>query len=412
MLLPYARLLRVRDFRLLIGGQMVSTAGDMFYAVALPWLVLNNGGTAQALSLVLAAYSIPRVGTVLVGGWLSDRLHPRRVMLLADILRAGLVGVLAGLATHGAPPLWQICAIAVPLGACEGLFLPASFAILPTILHGDRLQAGNAINATTMQLANLIGPSIGGFVVGRLQSGPALAVDAATFVVSALTLWAMHGSALPVDEKQHMEEEQPLTTGGMAPFWHLLRTWRLLQVALVIIIVGNLTIGGTLFVALPALAHGPLHAGAGGYGALLAAFGGGALLGGLLTGAAGRIPRQAVVILCLTLVQAAGLALLPFAGGVAGAAVLAGIAGLATGITNVLYLTLVQREAPPRLLGQIMGVFAFATLGLYPVSVALAGVVATRFGSGAMFPLTGLAIACAVGYGLAQREIRQLGARQ
>src|SRR5215472_10957764 len=183
--------LRVRDFRLLIGGQMVSTAGDMFYAVALPWLVLSGTGDAQTLSFVLASYSVPRVGTIFLGGWLSDRLRPRRVMLGADVCRAILVGVLATLAVAAHPTLWALIAVAIPLGACEGLFLPASFAIMPEILDEGDLHAGNAINTSTLQAANLIGPGIGGVIVGVLHAGTALAVDAGTFAVSAATLLVM-----------------------------------------------------------------------------------------------------------------------------------------------------------------------------------------------------------------------------
>src|SRR5438309_3654540 len=84
--------LKARNFRLLFGGQLISTIGDAFYAVALPWLVLTNGGSAQELGIILSAYGIPRVGSVLLGGVLSDRLRPRRVMLLADAVRAVLVG--------------------------------------------------------------------------------------------------------------------------------------------------------------------------------------------------------------------------------------------------------------------------------------------------------------------------------
>src|SRR6266567_8488200 len=84
--------LRVRDFRLLFGGQMISTIGDMFYAVALPWLMLSSGRSPQELGIVLAAYGVPRVATLLLGGLLSDRLRPRRVMLLADLMRALSVG--------------------------------------------------------------------------------------------------------------------------------------------------------------------------------------------------------------------------------------------------------------------------------------------------------------------------------
>lgn len=74
----------VRNFTLLFGGQTISVLGDALYAVALPWLILTTGGSAQELGIVLAAYGIPRAGSMLLGGWLSDRLRPRRLMLIAD----------------------------------------------------------------------------------------------------------------------------------------------------------------------------------------------------------------------------------------------------------------------------------------------------------------------------------------
>src|SRR5579863_4424856 len=97
----YLAPLRVRDFRLLFSGQMISTLGDMFYAIALPWLMLSSGHTPQELGIVLAAYGIPRVGALLLGGVLSDHLRPRRVMLLADSMRALLVGILVALVVSG-----------------------------------------------------------------------------------------------------------------------------------------------------------------------------------------------------------------------------------------------------------------------------------------------------------------------
>ena len=93
--------LKVRNFNLLFGGQTISVIGDALYLVALPWLVLTTGGSAQELGIVLAAYGIPRALRMLVGGWLSDRLRPRRVMLIADTIRLLLVGLLAMIAMGG-----------------------------------------------------------------------------------------------------------------------------------------------------------------------------------------------------------------------------------------------------------------------------------------------------------------------
>src|SRR5438105_11004087 len=125
--------LGVRNFRLLFGGQTISTLGDAFYAVALPWLVLTGGGNPQELGIVLTGYGVPRVGSIMLGGILSDRLRPRRVMLMADMARALLVGALAVLAILSHPALWELLIVSIPLGAFEGLFLPASFSMIPEV---------------------------------------------------------------------------------------------------------------------------------------------------------------------------------------------------------------------------------------------------------------------------------------
>lgn len=187
--------LKVGNVRLLFGGQTVSTIGDALYVVALPWLILNNGGSSQELGVVLTAYGLPRVGSVLLGGWLSDRLHPHRVMLIADTVRAGLVGILALLAFWRSATVWELSAVAVFLGTFEGLFLASSSAMLPALLSDEDLQAGNALNFACAQATNLVGSAIAGVVVATLSACAALATDALTFVASAVSLALMRVSS-------------------------------------------------------------------------------------------------------------------------------------------------------------------------------------------------------------------------
>src|SRR5258707_2575680 len=113
----------------------------------------------------------------LLGGLLSDWLRPRRVMLLADIMRALLVGVLAVLVFTGRTSVLPLCAVAAPLGAFAGLFLPAYYAVLPEILGADALQAGNALNTSSLQLALLIGSGLAGPGLSPVQLRSALVVD-------------------------------------------------------------------------------------------------------------------------------------------------------------------------------------------------------------------------------------------
>ena len=433
--------LKVRNFRLLFGGQTISTLGDAFYAVALPWLILNGGGNPQELGIVLTGYSLPRVGSIMLGGILSDRLRPRRVMLLADAVRAVLVGVLALLGIVGHPALWQLLLIAIPLGAFEGIFLPASFSMIPEVLKDKDLQAGNALNSASTQLSTFVGSGIGGLVVGVLGSGAALAVYALSFLVSALSLAAMRGKpsslasesitpqnlvpegmvtvAEPVDIPDVVAGESSSTVPTDASkeasngdsaitFWNFLRTSQLLRAALAVSVVGNLAIGGLIDVALPALAHGPLAAGASGYGLILAAFGAGALVGGLGIGAFGNIPRQGIFAMLVALVQAATFAIIPFAGGLIGATITMVVCGVCNSITNVIFMTVMQQRLPRHLLGRIMGVLMLATFGAFPLSVAVAGIVVNRFGPAILFPVSGAALFAAILFGLSQRELREV----
>ncbi|MGH2495616.1 MAG: MFS transporter [Ktedonobacteraceae bacterium] len=422
--------LKVRDFRLLFGGQLVSTVGDAFYAVALPWLVLTNGGNAQELGIILSAYGIPRIGSVLLGGILSDRLRPRRVMLLADFTRAILVGILALLALIGHPALWQLLLVAIPLGTFEGLFLPASFAMLPEVLEDADLQAGNALNTSSVQLATLVGSGAGGIVVGALRSGVALAIDALSFVVSAISLALIRGRSQPAPATEGEAASPPpaeLTAEGMktvavpvdgenaevmqaaptATFWQFVRESQVVQVAFIVSLFANITFGGLLEVALPSLAHGPLAAGANGYGAILAAFGAGALLGGVVTGMLGNISHRGTFALGAAMLQAIVIVFIPY-GGLAGAIVCMAAMGLFNSATNVIFITIMQQIIPRHLLGRIMGVFMFASFGSYPLSVAVIGVIVAHFGPAIIFPIGGATLFLAVAFGLTRKQLREL----
>src|SRR5215472_5658339 len=405
--------LKVRNFQLLFGGQTISVIGDALYMVALPWLILTTGGSAQELVIVLAAYGIPRAGCMLVGGWLSDRLRPRRVMLLADAVRLLLVGLLALIALGGHPTLWQLCAIAVPLGAFGGAFLPASQSILPDTLSKNDLQAGNGLMMASMQGANLVGSSVAGVVVAAFTAGMALAIDAATFLVSAVSLALMRGTkrAMPGTGKEGAGQENPAASiqeqGVQVSFWHFLRTSRLMQITLLLFIVISLVSGGLIEVALPALVHGPMHGSASGYGLILAGWGAGSLVGSIFAGMLGKRKHKGLIILLGGLIVSAMIALLPV-WGVPGAVVCMLIGGIANSGFTVLFFTAIQLNIPSHLMGRIMGLLMFSSFGMYPLSVALAGVLSNQVGPALLFPFGGLLLGLAMVLGMTKRALREI----
>src|SRR2546429_4213765 len=263
--------LAVRSFRLLAGGQFASTIGDYCYAVALPWLVLSARGGAILLGTVLACYGVPRTVLIPAGGVLADKVGPRTLMLAADAVRCVVAAGLTVLAARHAASLAALGPVAAFIGAGEGLFIPASYAIMPSLLDGKRLAAGNALSTAAMQAGSLLGPALGGaLVAGTGASTVAFAVDAASFGISALTLLLIPrrpaaGSVAAAAAEAAAGTAEPATPGGVLA---LLRRSRAFQVILVVVIAANLAGGGMGEVALPALAHAKY--GAAGYGALLA----------------------------------------------------------------------------------------------------------------------------------------------
>jgi MFS family permease len=269
--------LRHRGFRLLVAGQVTSNAGDACYAVALPWFVLAGHGGTVLLGTVLAAYGIPRTALILAGGWASDRFRPHTVMLACDAVRVVAAAALAVMAAAGPARAALLVPVAVVLGAGEGMFLPASYSVIPSLLPRDDLQAGNALATGGTQLASLAGPAIGGALVALGSPAAAFGLDAASFAVSAATLLALRaalagprraapGRGAPSAAGHDAGRGQAdVETGGAAPgpsLRTLLRTERVLPVLIAVNLAANLGMAGLDGVALPALAHGPLHASA------------------------------------------------------------------------------------------------------------------------------------------------------
>ncbi len=417
--------LRHRGFRWFTAGQFTSNVGDAFYAVALPWYVLDSHGGALLLGTVLAAYGISRTALLFAGGPASDRWRPWTVMMSTDVVRAVALAALAVTATLGPPRAAILVPLAVVIGAGEGLFLPGSFSIVPALLPGEELQAGNALASGGTQLAMLAGPAVGGVLVALAGPAQAFAIDAATFAVSAATLAVVRvaeRAAVVAAPAAGGDASTPAGEAGAPPgetaaggdaarltVRRMLRSQRVLQITLLVSVAANLGLGGTSEVALPALAHGPLDSGARGYGALLAAFGVGALLGTLVSGQVRQVRRPFLLGAYVFLVESVFLAVVPYTHSTALAAAALAVDGLANGFGNVVMITAFQQWAPPRILGRLMGLLMLASFGTFPISVALAALVVHNFGPALFFVSAGALLAVAILVGLSQRAWRDFG---
>ena len=180
--------LRTREFRLLFSGQAVSVLGDRMALVALAFAVLEIGGSASDVGLVLAAGAFPLVATVLAGGVVADRASRRAVMVVADLARVASQGTMAALLIAGVADVWMLALVAGVTGAATGFFSPASTGLLPEVVLAEQLQPANALRASAVSTGEILGPAVGGVLVAAAGAGWAIAIDAVTFAVSAACL--------------------------------------------------------------------------------------------------------------------------------------------------------------------------------------------------------------------------------
>ena len=157
------------QFRLLFAGQVLSLIGDRVMLVALPFAVLEAGGSIQAVGLVVAAQLVPFLVFALAGGVISDRGDRRRVLIASDLARLvvqAVGGVL--LVTDAANPL-MLGVLAAFYGTADAFFQPAFTGLLPqTVSHPGQLQPANALRGLSFSISSIAGPALAGVLVAGL----------------------------------------------------------------------------------------------------------------------------------------------------------------------------------------------------------------------------------------------------
>lgn len=377
--------LRERDFALLWAGTLVSLLGDGIFLVALPFALLDLGGTAGDLALFGVFWQVGLVGFLLLGGIVADRYDKRRQLLASEAVRLLAVGTMAGLSLGGALEIWHLWALAFVFGAGDGFAAPATGTIVPELVPEERLVQANSLQGSLRHVAlRLIGPGLGGVVVAVAGTSGAFVVDAGTFVVAIACLLGMRSRG-PVHEGEH----EPLRDQLREAAGFVKReTW--LWATLVMAGISILAFLGPAEVLLPIRIDEELGGGASAFGVVLAAAGVGATIGSITVGQLG-IPRREITAL-YWFWGLAGFALIgyAFADAVWQLIVAAFLFGLGSGAGDPIWTTLMQVRVPVALRGRVASLDWLVSLGLSPVSFGLTGPLAAVVGPAAV--LTGAGV--------------------
>jgi MFS family permease len=374
--------LRHRQFRLLWTGMSASLIGDGMLLVALAWQVYDLFGVPAAMSAVGVALSLPQVVTLLLGGVVSDRFDPRRVMLVSDLVRGAVMVTMAALVLSGnLTSLWMLLALTAVFGAAAGFFGPAFDAVVPQLVPADELVAANALDQFVRPAGlQILGPALGGVVIGLAGSGWALAADAGTFFVSVLCLLTMRRTAALFPSGAEEDDEagslwQDLREGVSYVRRHIWLWGTFLSATFT-----YLLFVGPTEVLLPYLVKHELGGSAAQLGLILTSGGLGAVAAALLVGGAG-IPRRFITYMygtwAIATLAVAGYGLATRTWQLAAACVL--VNGLEAAGT-VAWATTKQRLVPAGMLGRVSSVDWFVSTALLPLSYALAAPVAQWIG--------------------------------
>ena len=390
---------RLRDFRLLFAGELVSLLGTAVAPIALAFAVLELTGSATDLGYVLAAGWAPQVVFILVGGVLGDRLPRTLVMVGANVLSASAQGAAAALLLAGVAQVWQLALLAAARGTATALFFPAAQAVVPEIVETELLQPANALIRLAQNGSTVLGAGLGGILVAAAGPGWAIAFDAATYLASALILvWIRVSRAV--------REGGQTIVRDLIEGWNEFRSREWLWVIVVCASVGNLVATASFGVLGPLIAKLYLG-GASAYGAILAAQGAGFIAGGVLS-LRWRPERPLLVsVLCL-LPTAAEIACYAAIRETAVIAAVAFVAGLGLEVFGVNWITALQQHVPGQVLSRVSSYDALGSFVFIPLGLVIAGPLAAQLGVTEtlwLFLAVGL---LSVGAALLSRDVRTL----
>ncbi|MFF7988811.1 MFS transporter [Kitasatospora xanthocidica] len=362
--------MELRDFRFLWAGQAVSAVGDQLFNVAVSLRVLERGGDAGDVGLVIGARMLATVLFALLGGVWADRVPRRRAMILADGFRLVAITVVV-LGAFDTATL-SLAVMTFLVGSGEAFFRPAYGGLVPSLVPEDRLLSANVWRGSMESAAAVIGPALGGVLVATVGTRAAFAANAATFAVSLLCVLAVTEPPMRRPEARSSilrEAKEGLSAVRRVRWTSALLAMTAVQTMLVV---------APHMVLLPVITQ-ERFAGPSTYGLVIALF---SLSGFVGTIVVGRVrlkrPGTSAMVFNALFTTVPLVLLSPFSlwWVVSGYMV----AGFAMMPFNTLLHTALQRQFAPSILGRVSSVDWLCSLALLPLGLALIGPLADAVG--------------------------------
>ena len=399
-----------RDFTIMILGQIISLFGNAILRFSLSLYVLEVTGSAAVFGTILAVSMIPTVLLSPFGGVLADRLPKQKIMTILDFVTAGLI-VFYDAVYGSAGNLAAVTIFMILLTLIQAFYQPSVQASIPLLASQEQLMAANGIVMQVQALAGLLGPILAGMLYGIGGVKPILAASAVCFFLSAVMELFLH---IPHEKRE--ADGSPVRMALLdlkGAVTYLIRENTCLFKLLIVVAGINLFLSALFIIGLPYLVKIYLGMSAQAYGFAEAAMGMGSILGGLVSGLAGKkipfkhshyfllgTPLLLIPVILILLFQAPGkmiYAVLLFS-------VMIGM-GFAA-LFTIAAQTFIQKSTPVHMLGKVGAFVSTICVCALPIGQAMYGGLFELFsGSPWVVVLVGTVISMMLAYA-AKRTLR------
>jgi MFS family permease len=384
--------LKHRNFRLFWSGQAISLIGTWMQNIAQSWLVLElTHSSAFWLGVVNALQFLPMMLFSLHAGTLIDRFSKKKMLLFTQTASAILALILALDVQLHTAALWHVLVIATLLGVINTLDMPTRQAFMIELVGKEDLMNGIILNSSIFNAARIVGPSLAGFVIGKLGIALCFFLNAISFVpvIAGIAMIRVNSSApspeIPLNNSQVRQEIKE----GLHYVFHT----PLILACMALLAVTNI-FAFNFNVLIPLYARNIFNIGAQGFGLLMAANGVGAVLGSIILASksGNRTPKARTIFLAATIMCLFELAIVPLRLITITDVLLAGV-----GFSMIAFTTsvnsLIQVQTPDHIRGRVMSIYTLVFMGLSPIGSFLSGSAAHLWGApatlgiGAIIPL-------------------------
>jgi MFS family permease len=389
---------RHRDFRLLWTGQVVSAIGDAAFYTALGWRAFTLVGSQQ-LGIVFVCNGIGLLTTLLIGGALADRLPRRTMMIASDLARCAVIASLALIDAGGGLTFPMLAGLAFLAGLGDGFFFPAFGGIVPLVVESEALPSANSLIGVSRWGSILIGPSLAAGLYSAFGSSTVFALDAVSFVISAMLLALTRPRTVERESKEGAFRDIVTGIRYVAGIPWLWVTITLFAVILMLQLAPQQ-------VLMPALVREHFARGVGSYGLLTTLFGLGTLCGTLSFGQWQPRRRRGIVNYWFWFVNSLSIAALVLSPWYPLAACFAVVRGFCVGFGVAMWETMLQELVPENMLSRVVSLDFFGSFGLMPIGLAFAAAVATLASPGAIIAAGALLSAALIGVTMTRPWLR------